>query len=285
MARRPAPQVASACGLDLLQAIAHHGSAEPLTTARLAAITGRDRGLVSRVVDDLCELGLVERRDDRHLQLSWGFFATAARLVERRLVDRGQPLLDGIAAGHDESVYLVRRHGTQSITVAEAVPGVSVRSVSWLGRSQPVVRGDAGPVLLMDLSSAEVRRLLGAGPLPPAIGDRALGSIHELEEQIELVRRAGFCVLDEQVEAGVASVGAPVRDFQGRLTAAIVVVGPAPRVIGRVDQLSAAVVSAAHELSLLLGYTRPSAAATPARAERQPARGPRSRPVAEGERR
>ncbi len=255
MARRPAPQDASACGLDLLQAIAHHDSAEPLTPARLAALTGRDRGLVSRVVDDLCELGLVERRDDRHLQLSWGFFATAARLVERRLVDRGQPLLDRLAAEHDESAYLVRRHGSQSITVAEAVPGVSVRSVSWLGRSQPVVRGDAGPVLLMDLSAAELRRLVGAQPLPPAIGGRTLRDLAELEAQIELARSNGVCVLDEQVEAGVASIGAPVRDFQGRLAGAIVVVGPAPRLMSRSAELVAAVVSAAAELSVLLGHT------------------------------
>lgn len=267
MARRPALQGASACGLDLLQAIAHHGSAEPLTTARLAALTGRDRGLVSRIVEDLCELGLVERGDDRHLQLSWGFFATAARLVERRLVDRGQPLLDRIAAEHQESAYLVRRHGTQSITAAEAVPGVAVRSVSWLGRSQPVVRGDAGPVLLMDLGPAELRRLIGPGPLPAAVGDRALRSLGELEEQIELVRREGVCVLDEQVEVGVASVGAPVRDFQGRLAGAIVVVGPAARVMGRVDALIGAVVAAATELSLLLGHTRsPARPTSPGRA-------------------
>lgn len=244
-------------GLDLLRAIASYGDTTPLTSARLAALTGRDRGLVSRAVDDLVELGLVTRREDRHLSLTWSFYATAAQLVDRRLVDRGQPLLDLLASRCNESAYLVRRQGTRSLTVAEAMPVVSVRGVSWLGRSHPVARGDAGPALLMDLSRSELRTLLGSGPLPPTTGANAPRTIDELEVEIALTVERGACVLDEQVEAGVASVGAAVRDFRQRIAGAMVIVGPAPRIRGRVEELVDAVRSTADELSSLLGYVSP----------------------------
>lgn len=245
---------AKASGLDLLRSIADYDGPPPLTTARLAAVTGRDRGLVARVMDDLVELGLVTRRPDRHHALSWGFYATAAQLVERRLVDRGQALLDDLASASGESAYLVRRQGTRSLTVAESMPVVSVRGISWLGRSQPVARGDAGPVLLMDLSRSELRTLLGSSALPPTTGPNAPRTIDDLEREIDRVLRRGVCVLDEQVEAGVGSVGAPVRDFRRRVLGAVVVVGPAPRIREHEAGLISSVTGVAASLSKLLGH-------------------------------
>ncbi|MEY4175030.1 MAG: hypothetical protein RI900_2195 [Actinomycetota bacterium] len=245
----------SANGLEMLTAIAdhqHEGSA--LTPGRLAAITGRDRGLVNRVAADLLELGLVERGPDgRSLRLGWGLYASAVQLVDRRIVSRGQPILDRLALRTGESTYLVRRQASHSITAAEAMPHTSVRGISWLGRSLPVVRGDAGPVLLMDLSRAELRTLLGTGPLPASTGRNAPMTLAEFEREIEKVRATGSSVLLDQVEAGVSSVGAPVRDFRRRLVGAVVLVGPTARVEQSVETLVDAVRAAADELSAALG--------------------------------
>ncbi|MEY4339373.1 MAG: hypothetical protein RLZ14_1223 [Actinomycetota bacterium] len=242
-------------GLELLAAIAdHQHSGVALTPSRLAAITGRDRGLVNRVVDDLCDLGLVERgADGRSLRLGWGLFAAAAQLVERRVVSRGQPLLERLALHTGESAYLVRRQASQSFTLVEAMPRSSVRGISWLGRSLPVVRGDAGPVLLMDHTSAELKALVGSGPLPASTGRNAPLTLADVEREIDRVRADGVCVLIDQVEAGVSSVGAPVRDFRARLVGAVVVVGPSGRVEASRNSLVDAVRSTAAELSAALG--------------------------------
>lgn len=245
----------SASGLDLLAALANYSPSDPpITASRLAALTGRDRGVVSRVIDDLLELGFVERDpDERTLRLGWGLYAAAVQVVELRVVSRGQQLVERLAAQCGESTYLVRRRGTQSLTVAEAMPRASVRGVSWLGRSQPVARGDAGPVLLMDLSRAELRALLGGGKLPPSTGINAPRSIEELEREIAKARATGVCVLMEHVEAGVASVGAPVMDFRQRVVGAVVVVGPSTRVSSSLATLVDAVREGADELSRSLG--------------------------------
>jgi DNA-binding IclR family transcriptional regulator len=247
---------ASSSGLDLLVAMADHVPGDgPLTSSRLAALTGRDRGLVARVVDDLVELGLVERDPvDRSLHLGWGLYTAVAQVVERRIITRGQPLLDQLALACGESAYLVRRRGGQSVTLAEAMPHVSVRGVSWLGRSVPVTRGDAGPVLAMDLSSAELRDVLGPGPLPATSGARAPRTREAFEREIATARANGVCLLVEQTEAGVASVGAPVRDFRSRLAGAIVVVGPSDRVESKSAPIIAAVRAAASQLSIDLGW-------------------------------
>jgi DNA-binding IclR family transcriptional regulator len=82
-----------------------------------------------------------------------------------------------------------------------------------------------------------------------------------VEREIKKVRATGVCVLIDQVEAGVASVGAPVRDFRSRLVGAVVVVGPTARVQPATESLVAAVRAAADELSGALGAPRPEAVA------------------------
>lgn len=245
----------STSGIDLLAALARHDAASgPLTSARLAALTGRDRGLVARVVDDLCDLGFIERDPaSRHLRLGWALYTSAAQVVERRLVSRGQPLLEQLAQEVGESAYLVRRQGAQSVTVAEAMPQVVVRGVSWLGRSFPVVNGDAGPVLLMDLDEGGLRALVGPGPLPVPAGTRAPRTLAALRRQIDETRRTGVCVRMDETEVGVGSVGAPVRDFRGRLAGAIVVQGPSARITSSMPAIAAAVRATASRLCADLG--------------------------------
>ena len=250
----------SMCGADLLAALADHGVHEaPLTVAGLAASTGRDRGLVARLADDLCELGLIERdAATRGLRLGWGLYAAAARLVDARFDSRGQQLAERLAVQCGEMVHVVRRRGSMSVTVAEAMPRASVRGVSWLGRSQPVVRADAGPILLMDLSPIELRTLLGDGPFPPSTGANAPSTMDALEQYIARARAEGVGILSDYVDAGTASVGAPIFDFRRRVVGAVVVVGAADRLSAAVDSLVDSVRAGADELSAALGWSPPS---------------------------
>lgn len=250
------PAASAQCGEDLLAALAAPESQRDggLTASRLAAITGRDRGLTARVVEDLLALDLVERdTTTRRLRLGWGLYAAAARVVEGRLAGRGQPVLDRLARGSGESAYLVVRHGTQSVTLAEAVPDKAVQGVSWVGRSVPVVRGDAGPVLLSDLDPVAIRELIGPEPLPPAPGRRAPKTTAGVLRLVARARGDGYGVLDEHVEPAAASISAPVHDFRGRLAGAVVVVGPSSRVRNQEAAIRDAVLLGARQLTESLG--------------------------------
>ena len=108
--------------------------------------------------------------------------------------------------------------------------------------------------LPLDLSSAELRSVLGPGPLPASTGARAPRTREAFEREVAVARSTGVCVLIEQTEAGVASVGAPVRDFRSRLAGAVVVVGPSDRVEPKIGSITAAVRAATAQLSADLGW-------------------------------
>lgn len=243
-------------GEDVLAALqaARAAGASGLTIRELAEATGRDRKLLARVVEDLVELDLVDaQRPERTFALSWDLRTHVAQLVDRRLGIRGQDAVDRLAKQSQESAYLVVRQGTHSMTIAESMPDLGIRAASWLGRSRPVSRGDAGPVLLMDLADSQIKDLLGADPLPAVSGKKAPRTVTGLLKLVDEARRQGWCVLVDQTEANVSSVSAPVMGFERDLRGALVVVGPTSRISRRLSRLRTLVVDTAASLSRSLG--------------------------------
>ena len=77
-----------------------------------------------------------------------------------------------------------------------------------------------GPVLMAYLPQDEIDRLLERNPLTAAT-KRSLVKIDDLKEFLRRVREQGFAVDDEGAIEGVGGVGAPIRDFTGRVIGGI----------------------------------------------------------------
>jgi IclR family transcriptional regulator, pca regulon regulatory protein len=77
-----------------------------------------------------------------------------------------------------------------------------------------------GRVLLAELGPDEVDELIGPGPLR-SITERTLTKPADLHDELAQVRRQGWALVDQELEAGLRSIGAPLRDRRGRALAAI----------------------------------------------------------------
>jgi hypothetical protein len=68
-------------------------------------------------------------------------------------------------------------------------------------------------------------------------------------------RQRGYAVDGEEIEEGRKCIGAPVRDYSGKVIASMNIAGPASRLLEeKIPPLAAAVMRAAGELSAELGY-------------------------------
>lgn len=243
------------CGDELLSALAV-AAPSGLTVSGLAGATGTDRGLITRVVPELIELGFIERDGiSRRLRLSWTFAALARRMTDARLRQSANPALAHLSETVGQSAYLVVRQGAEAVTVAESIPpSRSLQLMSWVGRSYPVSRSDAGPVLLSGLDVETLRAVLGTEILPQVEAPKAPVTVTELLPLVEQAGRDGFCVLVEQAEEGMSSVAARVRHFGDRVIAAVVVSGPTIHMRDMRDKLIASTVDAATAVEVGLGW-------------------------------
>ena len=243
--------------LDLLDALASDDAVAGggWGVNRLAAHLGRDKSQVSRSLRVLADAGYIERDpESMRYRLGWHVFALAARSADQRLLAAAAPILRQLVE-HDlgERIHLSVLKGTEVLTLLTQAPPHSVQTVAWAGRLVPAHNTSSGRSLLVDLERHELVRLL-AGIEFGVGGPNAPRDVDELFERILVARRAGYAVVDEEFEAGLVAVSAPVRDFRGDVMAALNVSGPKFRLGGRLPFAGQVIRAAAHELSAQLGW-------------------------------
>ena len=242
--------------IDILAALGEPESTRNggLGVVRVAELVGREKSQVSRALRTLHQAGLVERDPaTREYRLGWRLFALAARVGDQRLLALGPPVLHGLVAALGETAHLTVLEGGEVLTVAsEASPSV-VRAIEWTGRAVPAHCTSSGRALLLDHDAGSLRGLFGAEDLRAA-GPRAPRDVDALARRIAAARAQGYAVVDGEFEAGLVGVAAPVRDFRGRIVAALNVSAPTFRLGPRLRAAGAEVRAAAEGLSVGLGW-------------------------------
>jgi IclR family transcriptional regulator, KDG regulon repressor len=244
--------------LDLLEALA---TDEALSEGgwgvkRLADHLRRDPSQVSRTLRTLADASYVDRdRESLRYRIGWQIFALASRSADRRLVTAARPIISRLAERDlGERIHLTVRMGTEALTILTEGPPHTIQSVAWAGRPVPAWNTASGRALLIDVERAELAQLFRDVPFVGG-GPNAPRDVDELFSRILRARRQGHATVEEEFEAGLVAVSAPIRDFRGDVIAALNVSGPAFRLGGRLSEAGEIVRSASEELSLDLGWT------------------------------
>ncbi|MCZ4606765.1 hypothetical protein O3S80_24005 [Streptomyces sp. Lzd4kr] len=157
------------------------------------------------------------------------------------LADIAQPHLAELVGQVRESASLavldgaevryVARVATEQITSARITPGTRL----------PAYATSMGRVLLADLPGAERLERLRAMD-PRDLTPHTLTSHTALAAAIDEAGRAGFALVEQELEAGLRSLAVPVRDRSGRAVAALNIAlhaGPEPPERSRESMLPA----------------------------------------------
>ena len=200
-----------------------------MTLADMSRATGLTRATVRRLLLTLVALGFV-CTDGRTFELTprvldLGF----AYVSSLQLPDIAQPFMEALSDRVHESVSASVLDGSQIVYVArvntQRIMGISLA----IGSRLPAAWTSMGRVLLAGLSDSQLDEFLDSlvvgGPTPQSIND-----IDALRSEILTIRSQGYALIDQELELGIRSVAAPLRDRRGRTLAAINVGTHAARV-------------------------------------------------------
>lgn len=239
-------------GFRVLEAFS--SDARELTLSEIAERAGLDVGTAFRMVRTLVTMQYVIQvpgAKKYHLGLkvlSLGFNAIArmdphdsARPVLRSLVGQVREAASiGVLDGADV-VYIDRVHaGLVRL-------GVEVR----IGSRVPVYSTAIGHALIAHLPQHERRRVLNLRerqkitPFTPT-------SLEEIETRLQIVRRHGYALSDQETVLGLRVIAAPILDTDGQPYAAVSVASPAMQATLQdfVEASAQPVMNAARELSM-----------------------------------
>lgn len=222
---------------------------EAVSFTELAQRTGLAKSTTSRLLLALERSRLVRREagayraGDLFVRYAWrsGGDAGLARLA--------QPVLERLGAATGETVNLGVARGGAVEQIAQIDSSHLLGATNWVGRRVPLHASALGKALLA----------FGGAELPPGRLERCTGrtitSRAALTAHLDAVRRRGFAVTDEELEAGLVAIAAPVLRDGGPAIAAVSVSAPANRLPKRaLPAAAASCVAEAAALARLLDH-------------------------------
>ncbi|WP_016931564.1 IclR family transcriptional regulator domain-containing protein [Rhodococcus sp. R1101] len=242
-------------GLSVIKAFGAHTQRQSLSD--VARATGLTRATARRFLLTLIELGYVHTDGSqfwltpRVLELGYSYLSALT------LPEVARPHLESLAEKVKESTSVSVLDGDDVVYVAR-VPVSRIMTVTiTLGTRFPAYATSMGRVLLAGLTDDEFEAYLARADLAPITGN-TVTTAEELRAEIATVRRNGYCVVDQELEEGLRSLAAPIRDASGTVVASVNLSTHAARYRMEIvhDELVPALLATAEAISTDLARTQ-----------------------------
>ncbi len=237
--------VARVAAILSILARAHETGREELSVTELAQGIGREPSQVSRMLKRLAATGLVQQdHATREYRLGWRLCVIASAAGDRSLLHATRPILQAIVARTNESALLSVQEGSHSLTISRVSSHHQLQVCGWIGRTSPLHLCASGRALLFDTSTFDIIDLIQGHLQPDGHGPAALNDMPDIIKRIAVERARGYTVAIDELEIGLAAVGAPIYSTSGHVIASITVSGPTARLAGHTGDLGSIVAQA-----------------------------------------
>ncbi|MDA0636014.1 IclR family transcriptional regulator [Nonomuraea sp. MCN248] len=205
-------------GLAVIRAFS--ATAPRLTLSEVARATGLTRAAARRFLLTLTDLGYV-RNDGRLFALTPRVLELGyAYLSSLSLPEVAAPHLERLAAEVHESASVAVLDGEDVVYVARVATARIMRVSISIGTRFPAYCTSMGRVLLAGLPPADLDAYLARAGLR-RLTPRTVTTPAELREELDGIRERGWAMVDQEMEEGLRSIAAPVRDRSGAVVAAV----------------------------------------------------------------
>jgi IclR family pca regulon transcriptional regulator len=239
-------------GLAVILAFSDHHP--QLTLSEIAALTSLSKPTVRRVLLTLQELGYV-RSEGRFFALTPNILALGyAYLSSLNLTEIAQPHMEAVVEKTGLGCSLATLAGTDVVYVTR-VPTYRLAGITLTtGTRLPAYATSMGHVLLAHLSPADLDRYLDRVEMRP-LTPRTLVTPAELLTRLAAVKAQGWAMVDQELEDGLRSLSAPVREASGNVIAALGMTGTTATVdtAKMLGEFAPVLIDAAHSISEQLG--------------------------------
>jgi len=226
---------------------------EPVGPRGLARVSGIDRSAVSRILQQLRDLGVLEQVESGYVPGPRLYTMGRVLATLDTLPNAARPILESLVEEFDETSYVCVLRGDVAVFLYEVQSSNPLRLVVELGKPVPLHAGAAGRAILSGLPPEERSAVLGAGPMP-VITTSTISDVDRLLDMAGHDGERGYSIsVEERVEGG-ASIASPFFGSDGRCQGSVVFTSPLTRFeSGDVERIGARVREAAHSLSSRLG--------------------------------
>jgi DNA-binding IclR family transcriptional regulator len=239
--------------LDILDAFSL--ATPELSLTKLAERTGLPKSTVVRLVAILIDRGYLERiAESESFRIGVRAFEVGCIYIQSTSLEaEARPIMARLAEETGQTANLGILDQGELVHLAVEPPNRPVRYWATPGKREDAHYTGLGKVLLAALSEDRLAAHLAARPLV-AVTPRSIVDPAALRAELDRVRANGFAIDDEESNAGVRCVAAPIVDESGATVAAVSISGSTAE-FGEtaMPRYVAAVTAAGREISARIG--------------------------------
>lgn len=238
--------------LDIIEVLADYQDGIGVT--ELAGKLGLNKSTVHRILATLASRGYVNKTDKGLYRLGINLIEVVSCYINNlELQTEARPYVAQTTAELGLTCHLGVLDGDQVVYIEKMDVFSNVRMYSQIGVR--VRSYSLGKCLLSNYSATQVRQIMKDCSFIK-FTEKTVGSIDELLADLELVRRRGWAIDDEESERGHRCIGAPIYDYRGDIIAALSASGPVSLLTeDRIEPVAEYVKKQALEISRSMGYT------------------------------
>ena len=238
--------------LHILQVLADEDPGVGVTD--LSKKLGCAKSTTHRLLATLASRGFVRQLDDGRYALGYALWELGSRMVGRlSLREIAHPILEGLRNKTGETVHLAILDGADVLYIDRFESQATLTLFRRLGHRMPAHATSTGKAILAFSTPEVVDRVLAVRM--KRLAPNTITNKKALLKRLEEIAVDGLVVSVEESERAVASVGAPIFDFQSQVVAAVSIAGPAQRFpASAVELFKRHVRKAANDISKGLGY-------------------------------
>lgn len=221
---------------------------------QLAKKTELPKPTLIRFLNSLINLGYVYRDENDLYSLTLKMFSVGSNSLSHiNLIDIATPFIDDLCNHFNETVHMGIMDGDRAVYILKRESSYTIRMYSRVGKRIPLYCTAIGKNLLSDCNQDFLNNYLETTDIKPYT--KYTLNKKELVDQLKIIKERRWAIDDQEHEEGITCIGSSIRDYSGKVVAALSVSWPLFRFEDhKKEDLIKEIVDTCDKISALLGY-------------------------------
>lgn len=164
-----------------------------------------------------------------------------------------RPIIKDLVEEFKETVHLVAFDRGEAIYIEKLDGPRALRIYSQIGKRAPIHCTGVGKAILAYQEEKEIDRLLSNTKLE-SFTEYTMTDKNAIKKQLQIIRKQGYSIDDEEIELGLKCVAAPIFNHKGKVIGAISCASPKIRLTDeRLTEVAEGIKQAAAKISESMG--------------------------------
>jgi DNA-binding IclR family transcriptional regulator len=224
--------------------------------SELVKLSALNKGTVNRIISVLVDRGYLYQSEKRGKYSLGTKFLNFTRIIKRgmKIRDIAMPHLAKLGNSVGECVILANRYGGEAF-IGEVVESKDLlRTSPDVGTEIPLYCTGLGKAILASMPEQELEQYLKNVNIREYT-ENTITDLNQLRINLMVIAKEGVAYDDEEQHLGIRNVAAAIKDADGKVCAAIGVLGPSLRLTrAKMREITPEVKLCALAISRALGY-------------------------------